>query len=408
MHNFWLIARHEYLKLAGRRGFIIGTLAIPLLIVVYMGFMYLVTTMSQSDAPIGVVDSAGVLSTGILPVEQGENLLELRMFADESQARNALEGSSAGSSEGGKIQAYYVIPADYIQTRSVSLYYLDSTPRAAVQRTLQAHLLANLTGELTPVIAQRLASGPEVTLRSPDGSRQVSEDSFLDFMIPFAAGFMFIMAVMSSAGYLLQVVSDEKENRMVEVMITTVSPEDLIGGKAVGLMGVALTQILTWIISALVALGLANRFMEAGVTVSTPLALILVVGAFFLPSYALIAGVMTAIGGAVTELRQAQQIAGVINLLFMVPFFFVMLIMSDPNSPILIGLTLFPTTAFATIALRWSFSVIPTWQLLASWFMLTSTAIFSLWASARIFRAGMLQYGQNLNLRNVLLSLRHG
>ena len=129
---------------------------------------------------------------------------------------------------------------------------------------------------------------------------------------------------------------------------------------------------------------------------------------FFLPSYALVAGLMTAIGGAVTEVRQGQQVAGIVNMLFVAPLFVLPVLMAAPNSPLSIGLTLFPTTAFVTVALRWSFSAVPLWQLVASWGILFLTALGSLWASARIFRAGMLRYGQPLSLRAALATLGMG
>jgi len=90
----------------------------------------------------------------------------------------------------------------------------------------------------------------------------------------------------------------------------------------------------------------------------------------------------------------------------MSPFFLIALIMAQPNSPLTIVFTLFPPTAFLTVVLRWSVSQVPWWQLIASWVLLVAAAGFSLWCAARILRAGMLRYGQRLNLRGVLAALR--
>ena len=127
-----------------------------------------------------------------------------------------------------------------------------------------------------------------------------------------------------------------------------------------------------------------------------------VIGAFFLPGYALVGGIMTAIGSAVTEHRQGQQIAAILNMIFMAPFFLVALLMAQPNSPLMVALTLFPLTAFLTVVLRWSVSIVPWWQLAVSWVLLVAAAGLSLWGSARVLRAGMLRYGQRLSLRGVL------
>jgi ABC-2 type transport system permease protein len=211
---------------------------------------------------------------------------------------------------------------------------------------------------------------------------------------------------MSSAGYLLQAVTDEKENRTVEIMFTSLSPEQLIGGKAAGLIAVALSQILVWVVAVVVGLVVGAQFLEPLQTVRVPWTFLLVMILYFLPAYVLMAGLMTAIGSMVTEMQQGQQIAGVLNMLFILPFFFVSVVFFNPDSPILIALTLFPTTAFITVAFRWGMTVMPAWQLIASWVLLVGTAGLSVWASARLFRVGMLRYGQRIDLRAALQIIR--
>jgi ABC-2 type transport system permease protein len=140
--------------------------------------------------------------------------------------------------------------------------------------------------------------------------------------------------------------------------------------------------------------------------ISVPWPLLGIVALFFLPSYALVAGLMTAIGSAVTEVRQGQQIAGIVNLLFVAPLFVLPVLIETPNSPLAIGLTLFPTTSFVTVTLRWALATIPMWQMVASWGILVITALLSMWASAQVFRLGMLRYGQPLTPRVLLAAMQ--
>jgi ABC-2 type transport system permease protein len=197
-------------------------------------------------------------------------------------------------------------------------------------------------------------------------------------------------------------VTTEKENRTMELMITALSPEQLMVGKAAGLMAVALTQLGVWTLTGAVAVWLATRGLEIVRLGQVPWSAVGVIAAFFFPGYALVGGVMAAIGSMVTEQRQGQQIAAILNLVFMAPFFLVALIMAQPNSPLMVAMTLFPPTAFLTVVLRWSISIVPWWQLVASWILLVGAAAASLWASARILRAGMLRYGQRLSLKAAL------
>ena len=124
-----------------------------------------------------------------------------------------------------------------------------------------------------------------------------------------------------------QAVTDEKENRTIEVLTTSIRPEELIGGKAVGLMSVGLTQLGIWVLTGVIALLVASFFVPEVQGFRIPWSFVGVAVMFFVPAYALIAGLMTAVGGMVTDLRQGQQITGILNLFFTLPFFFVALIM---------------------------------------------------------------------------------
>ena len=399
MRKLWLVARHEYLKMVRRRAFWLATLGIPLLIVLIMAVSIAVFAGRRSEKPLGYVDHAGVLAAGVYPdLGQGERFTEVRPFPDEAAAAAALEA--------GQIQAFYVVPADYLASPEVILHYWDDWPSDALREDWADFMRVNLAAGLPDDVRRRVLEGVELTVRSSDGRQEVSSRNFVNLFLPLIAGVFFTLAVMSSASYLLQAVADEKENRTVEVMFTSLTPEQFIGGKAAGLIAVALSQILFWVLAVAVGLAVGARFLEPLRAVQVPWRFLGVIGLYFLPAFCLMAGMMTAIGSMVTEVQQGQQIAGVLNMLFLLPFFFVGLAFFEPDSPILVALTLFPTTAFFAVTLRWGLTAVPAWQLIASWLLLVATAGFSLWAAARIFRVGMLRYGQRISLRGAVQILR--
>ncbi len=399
MRSFWLMAKHEYRKMVGKRSFLLGTLGIPFLIVVVTGLGIFVSLRGEDDRPLGYVDYSGVLADAVRPpLEVNEEMVEMRAFSSETAAQQALEA--------GDIQAYNVLREDYLQTREVYLFYWEEAPSSEVARDFSDFIRANLAIRHPAEQQMLLLEGPRLTVRSLDGNREIDSSNPVNFILPFVGAFLFVFVVMGSAGYLLQVVTDEKENRTMEVMITSITPLQMIGGKAIGLMAVSLTQLLIWLAVGVVAVMIGAAYIPQLQAISIPWSFLVIVAFFFLPSYALIAGLMTAIGGAVTELQQGQQIAGILNLLFMAPFFFIAFFITNPNSPILVGLTLFPTTAFITVMMRWAMSVVPMWQVVLSWLILIGTAVLSVIASARIFRVGMLRYGQGLKLRGVWAAIR--
>jgi ABC-2 type transport system permease protein len=380
-----------------RRAFLLGTLVVPLLIGAVMAVSIFLAIGQRDDRPLGYVDRAGVLSTEVQPALEARLAVELRPFDDVAAAKAALEA--------GQIQAYYVLADNYFQSGQLQLYYWEDAPADPVRDqfddVLRAHLAAGL-----PADAQRRAiEGPSITVRSADGRREINSRNWTAFVLPFVASFFFAIAVMTSGGYLLQAVTTEKENRTMELMITSLTPEQLVGGKALGLMSVSLTQIGIWVLAIAISLIVGAQYLTMLRQARVPWGMLGIAVLYFLPSYALVAGIMIAIGSAVTETQQGQQVAGLINLLFFAPFFFLVLVIANPDNPVLVALSLFPTTAFLTITMRWSLAVVPLWQMILSWVLLASAAAGSLWVSARVLRAGMLRYGQRLDLRGILHAL---
>jgi ABC-2 type transport system permease protein len=332
------------------------------------------------------------------PPASAESAAALRSFTDETVAWQALEQA--------EIQGYYVLPADYLQSHQMRLYYWRELPNAAVREKFDRFVRIHLAAGLPPAVQQRLVEHPLITVRTLDSSRKIASGNPSNLILSFAATFLFFFTAMTSAGYLLQVVADEKENRTIEILITSLTPEELIGGKTVGAMAVSLTQLGIWLLAIAAGLTIGAQFLEPLRPIQIPWIFMLVAMLYFLPAYGFIAAMMTAIGGAVTDTRQGQQIAALLNLLFILPVFLSSLVFIDPDNPILVFFTLFPTTSFVTVMMRWSMSVIPIWQLAVGWIFLVMSAVLGMWASARIFRAGMLRYGQSLDLRGALLAVR--
>ena len=399
MRNLWLVAKHEYLKIVKQKSFIVGTLGMPLLIVVVTAISIIVAVGQRGNLPLGYVDQAGVLSAVPAPVlgDDGD-LVELRAFNNEAAARAALENK--------ELQGYYRVPVDYTTTGRVELFYIHKRPSEIARFDFVDFLQLNLIADLPPAIQTRLLEGSTLTVHSADGEREFDTENPFDFILPYIIAMLFFFAILSSGGYMLQAITDEKENRTIEILATSLRPIELIGGKSLGLMSVGLTQLGIWAGTAILALVAVTWFLIELPPITFPGSFLFLIGLFFIPTYALLVGMMTAVGIAVTDLQQGQQITGILNMLFTFPVFLVILIMEKPDHLIVTVLTLFPTTSFLTITTRWAVTTVPLWQLVLSWLILVGAAIFCVWVAARIFRLGMLSYGQRLNLKNILSALR--
>jgi ABC-2 type transport system permease protein len=399
MRNLWKIAKHEYRRTVVRRGFILMTAAVPLGMMALIALVILVEGMGVDDRPLGFVDHSGTVDAALYAsLPEGGDRVQILSFPDEETAQAALEAE--------EIQAFFVLPADYPQTLQTDLYYLEEPPSDGAWRDfddlVRISLLAGMPGEMQ----QRLLRGPEITVQDVVSNRSFSESSIVNIILPFVATFIFFFATMFAAGYMLSVVAGEKENRTIEIMVTSVTAGQLIGGKTLGLLGAALTQLGLYLVALIVGVLVAAPYVPELQQLVVPWDYVGVIALFFLTTYALVAAVMIAIGGAVTEIQQGQQLAGILNLFFLAPIFLLPVLLEDPGHPLMIFLTLFPTTSFLTVSLRWGLGTVPMWQIGVSWLILAATTGFMVWAAARIFRAGMLRYGQALNFKSAIAAVR--
>ncbi len=400
MPKLWLVAKQEYFKRVKKKSFFAGTMLIPLMLGIIIGVTIFIIERDQNTLPFGYVDYSGVLAAGVLPeLEEDEEMIAMVAFPDEAAALTALET--------GEIQAFHIVPKNFLEKPQVDLYYWDEYPDRSTLRDFDDFVRVNLLPEGASPLQSRIIRGTDLTLMSADGTRHFNDEvGFVVVLFPMIVAMFFIFAVMGASGYFLQAVTDEKENRTMEIAITSVSPWQLIAGKSAGLIGVALTQIVIWMLSIGLAWMIAQQQFPELQELQLPWDVFLVFVVFFIPSFALVGGMMAAIGGAVTELQEGQQIAGVLNLLFTFPLFLTALVFADPDSPFLIFLSFWPTTSFLTITLRWGLTIIPLWQVALSWLILVGAGILTIWVATRIFRIGMLRYGQRLSLRAVIQALQ--
>ncbi|KPL22299.1 MAG: hypothetical protein AMJ93_07520 [Anaerolineae bacterium SM23_84] len=402
MSKLWLVTLHEYRKHVLNKGFVLAMLSVPLLMAFIIGMGAVTDLMKQDGRPVGYVDHAGWLSDPVAPVAPSRS--SLRTLFDKPVSLVAYDAVDAAHSalESGEIQAYYVFAADYMQSRQVELVYTRPPGENATDQ-FSEFLQRNLLAGQPPHIVQRAVQGGTLVVRTPDGDRELVEGQIMSVLVPILLSITFMILFMSTSFTLVQAVVEEKDNRTMEILTTSVSPGQLIGGKVLAVVGMGLTMFMSWM--ALVALAL----LFAGNVLGFEWALQIriaprVIGALVLvaiPSYALYCGLMAALGSTVADAQESQQIGGLVSLVFGLPFYAIIALVEQPHSPLAIFLTLFPLTSLTSFCLRLAFSTWPLWQLVAAVGILTVSALGSIWLAARAFRLGMLRYGKRLTWREL-------
>jgi ABC-2 type transport system permease protein len=197
----------------------------------------------------------------------------------------------------------------------------------------------------------------------------------------------------------------EKDQRSMEMIITSLAPRELVAGKVLGMTLLSLTQVGIWAVGGGIAIGLTLSSAVDVQTLSIPWeapmwALLLGVPGYFL--YAVLASGLGVMAG---DSQQAQQLAGILGLLGLAPLWFMGLLINALNGPLAVGLTMFPLTGPMIGLSRMALVEVPTWQLITSLAILVASLIGSIWLVARIFRAAMLMYGQALRPQQLLQAL---
>jgi len=394
MKKFWLIAKHEYFRHVLRKRFIVSILSMPIFFAFIIAMGFISAYMQYDRTPIGYVDHSGVLANAQRDPGAKDvfEYAEITAFADEAAADQALAAK--------EIRGYYVLSSDYLQTGKVQVVANEAKGTEG-QSQFREFLLYNLLKDRSVEERERLLAGPVLEIRSLDGERSMGDNNILGFLVPMIAAILLIISINTSGGYLLQALVEEKENRTMEMIVTSVSPMQLMAGKIVGNLSVGLTQIGAWLAVVIIALVIVVRFIPLGQGFQLDAGYLGLLILVMLPAFVMIAALMALVGATATEAREAQQIAGLFTLPLAVPLWFVSAILANPNSALSVGLSLFPLTAPLAISLRAGYTDIPLWQTILAISLLILCAIGALWLAGRAFRLGMLRYGKRLTWREI-------
>lgn len=407
MSKLWLITQYEYREHVFKKSFIFAILSVPLMIAVSVGMGWLASSLDSDDSPVGYVDEAGLLAEPQMPPKRGGSPDEpnppghvpLIPFDTEEAARQALDS--------GQIQAYYVVQSHYLKTNLVELVYY-AQPNWEVSSQFWDFMQVNRLGDLPPEIARRAVSGSNLIVRWPDsvpgGGREFSQQTFFNQFVPLCVGVAFIFLLLISSSYLMGSVTKEKENRTIEILATSISPVQLMGGKILAVVATSITQVLAWAIFIGLAILIVGSYLgvEPLQNLSLDSRILLKLTALAVPTYVMVAALMTALGTTIAEPQEAQQMMGLLVQPFMIPIWFLKPLVENSNGLLAIGFSLLPITALTTLCVRIAFSQVPNWQIGASVAIISACALGAVWLAGRAFRLGMLRYGQRVNWRELL------
>jgi ABC-2 type transport system permease protein len=405
------VIKNEIITLLSRPSFWLSTLGIPLagsLIFAVAGWINRdagaadavgqIFSTPQETRPEGYVDLAGIIVDFPEAIPPGTFV----PYPDEAAARSALSA--------GEISAFYLVPADFLETGRVTYIRPDFNPMATEgdqSALFQWALQVNLAGG--DLRFANLVNGPldvqDISL-APAGTVEGSWDNPLAMWTPYAVTLIFYFLIMGSASLLLSNISKEKENRIVEVLLTSVNPRQLLAGKIIGLGLVGLLQTILWVG---VASSLVNRSSQTFQLISSihlPASFLIWGLVFFVFGYAVYASLMAGLGALAPNLREASQVTFVIMLPLIIPLFFSNNVFATaPNGVLATVLSLFPLSAPVAMMARLPAGGVPAWQLWLAAGLLAVTAVVIVRMVAGMFRAQALLSGQPIKVKTFFQAL---
>jgi len=401
----WLILKREFLTLVKGKGFIIMTLLFPLIGFGAIGIYELAQITNQADSTeiqrIGYVDEFG----GFDHHPDDSERVSLVPYHTRDEATGALLADD--------IDEYFVIPTGYLQQGTVTRFHMEKELEMPgdTYRVIQAFLQDNLLqGQTSPEIAERVKNPLGVRSIRIDDTGEVATDQggFASFIVPMVFGFLLIMAIGSSSGTLLQGLGEEKQNRIMEILLSSVSTKQLLIGKVLGLGGGGLVQITVWLAAISLLVPLASSAIGGLFTsVIVPENMILLGIVYFILGYLLFSVLSAGIGAVAANPKDTPQITVLLMLTAILPFYVALFFLRDnPDHVIGTVMTLFPLTAPMSVFIRLGMSEIATWELVVSILILILSIIGSLLLAAKTFRIFLLMYGKTPRLTEIRRILR--
>ncbi|HOV92790.1 MAG TPA: ABC transporter permease [Candidatus Kapabacteria bacterium] len=427
-NKMWTILQFEFLTRVKAKGFIISTILGPLFLIIIMVIPALIATTSigETSKQMAVLDDTGYI--GKLLVESDKDKFFLTSKTPEELKKDILSE---------KLDAYVHIPSNVLETGKVEIY----TPGGG-----GIGLLETVENKLGDIILERKlldAKADSSLVKFVQNGIDVSsikvteagvEKDYTEFYSIFGyfLGFLIYGLMFAYGGIVMRGVIQEKANRIVEILSSSAKPMQIMMGKIFGIGAVGLFQLLIWgviiIILSIAGSSLLPMFFSnsnptemingamSGMTQTNsnlpfeiptiPISVWIGFIFFFFAGYFMYASLFAAIGSAVNQEEDAQQLQMPITMALIIPILFMPVIMGNPDSTLATILSLIPPFTPILMTARIAATTVPSWQLFLSVVLTLGTLFLSIWIAAKIYRIGILMYGKKPSFKDLIKWLK--
>jgi len=437
MRKTWIVARCEYLRAVRTKAFVIGVLLMP----VMMGAGAIMFVLEQvvtdvEDRHFAIVDRTGQLEELIRTDSEARNASDVVWSDDDppvqKDSRYLFEAGGEGADveadlaervRDGDLLGYLVIGADVIgadksadrgpdraivwHTLNPAIQGVRSWLRSAVndeiheRRRLATGIEWDVVAHVTRMTDVQTKGLPGVTSTGEVKEAEAS-NKIANMIIPVALMMMIYMLMLMNAPALMNNVLEEKMQKIAEVLVSAVSPFQLVLGKVISAVMVAMTLAVIYLGAALIMVHVIDEVPQQVRDALSP-SLLAWFTFFLLMGLVILGSMCAALGAACSELRDAQSLMMPVILSVIVPLFFMMVVLKNPNGTVSQLVSYFPTATPLLMFLRVAIPPgVPWWELVLSVLLMLTFSTMCIFAGAKIFRVGILSQGQTPSLRKIL------
>jgi ABC-2 type transport system permease protein len=417
-----IIARWEFMATITRRAYIVSVVAMPLLFGI-IGAIPVISTRSaatsSADLPVALVDPAGLVDLELaarLAAQRSQERSpgappELVPVRPEGILRYTELRAALADLNARKVASVYELAPDYVSSGEISAYgrsgglfaqAFAGQRQAQIVDAIRVSLLkAELSGD---ALTRAYAPAARLKRFQVDASGQSTSDRGMGPLGPFAGSFIVLilltMSIFFSAGFLQQGTVEDRQNRVMEILLSSVTAEQLLLGKLVGLGAAGLLQVGLYVVLIIIPGTTVLSFFDV------PLGGLMLSLVYFALGYTLFACLMAGFGMIGRTQQETAQLSAIWTLAAVSPMWFMMAITAAPNGLLARVLSFFPLTMPVTMIIRLSIGGVPAVDILASVVIGLIAIYFAAVGAARIFRAATLMYGKRPNLPELMRWLK--
>ncbi len=406
MKNTIIVLKNELLTTIKRKSFIITLFMLPL-----VGFILIliVGNQNQSSGITSLVSKLTSSQEEVLPsglLDKTDNIIDVPDNLKDKIKLYSSQQAAELDLNSGKIQAFYLIPDDYVQKGEIIVYRQEPNPlTAGNENNLVENLINSALLSGHPEIKNLVDLKPnfKTELLSPEPQRD--PESQFTFFIPYAVTLLFYIVILTSSSMMLNSITNEKSNRVIEILLTSISPMQLLSGKIIALGMVGLLQTLVWSGTGLLVLRLSGRSLSIPEEFQLPTSILVWGLIFFILGYMVYASLMAGVGTLVSSVKEASQATFLIIIPLVIPLVLLSPIINEPNGTLAVILSLFPLTSPVTMMTRLAAGSVPLWQIFAAIILLLLSSYWIIRSVSGFFRAQYLLSGKEFKIKYLFAAM---